>query len=93
MITLGALCFALVIGWTAHYVLIRTKKINIGSISSFVAAVGGGGVIRLFGEQPRLFAVYSIGLALSYFARAFFTHPRVTDWIMNEAFSKKNESV
>jgi len=65
---IAALCFGLVIGWTAHYILIRTKKLSIASIGSFIAAIGGSAVVALF-SQPTSLALYFIGLFLAFFSR------------------------
>ena len=81
----GALAFGSVIGWTGHFVLQRTKKISIGSIGSFAAAIGGGGLLRAFGSDYPSFAVYGVGLALAFFARAFLTQEAILSKIIGDA--------
>lgn len=82
---LGAACFGGVIGWTAHNVLHRVSKVSIGSIASFTAAVGGGGVLRAFGSEFPFLAIYSIGLAVAYFSRAFLTQGPILASIIGSA--------
>lgn len=86
----GAFCFGTVIGWTAQYILGRAKTLSVASITSFVGAIAGAGVVAIF-KAPNLFATYCIGLALAYFARAFFTAEQIKKAILDDAAKAINE--
>lgn len=63
----GALLFGVVVGWITYRTLIRTTGgAQISDIATVIAAVGGGAVTGLF-HDPRLFALYSIGLFAGFF--------------------------
>lgn len=70
----GALCFGIVLGWIVYRTLRRTTdKAGMSDIATVVGAVGGGAVTGIF-DEPRLFAWYSIGLALGFFAYLILGH-------------------
>jgi uncharacterized membrane protein YeaQ/YmgE (transglycosylase-associated protein family) len=65
---LGVLLFGLVLGWIAYRTL--RLKAGTGVLADIVAVVGaliGAGIIALF-RNDVLFGLYSIGLALGFFA-------------------------
>ncbi|CDZ54445.1 hypothetical protein [Neorhizobium galegae] len=67
-INLGALGFGLIIGWYVYYVnRYRKGDLQLGDITTLVAAIGGGAVLSLFPEKTQLFGYYGIGLALGFF--------------------------
>lgn len=66
--SIGAALFGLVIGWVTYRTLRRsTEAVAVSDIATVVGAVGGAAVTGLFGNQ-NLFAWYSIGLAVGFFA-------------------------
>jgi NhaP-type Na+/H+ or K+/H+ antiporter len=68
MVTAGALCFGLVIGWVTYRTLRRSKEtVALSNIASVIGAVGGAAVTGLF-KSEEMFAAYSIGLAVGFFA-------------------------
>jgi hypothetical protein len=68
MAIIGAVCFGLVIGWITYRTLRwREGAAALSDIATVIGAVGGAGVMALFGEGA-LFGAYSIGLALGFFA-------------------------
>ncbi len=65
---IGAGCFGLVIGWVTYRTLRRKEgAAALSDISTVIGAVGGGAVTALFRDES-LFAAYSIGLAVGFFA-------------------------
>ena len=68
MVQIGASCFGLVIGWVTYRTLRRKADgAALGDIAAVIGAVGGAAVTSLY-EQPELFAAYSVGLAVGFFA-------------------------
>lgn len=64
----GALAFGLVMGWVTYRTLRRREgAVALSDIATVFGAVGGAAVTVLFGDE-RLFAWYSIGLAIGFFA-------------------------
>ena len=65
---IGAGCFGLVIGWITYRTLRRkAQATRLSDIASVIGAVGGAAVTALF-KSETLFAAYSIGLAIGFFA-------------------------
>jgi hypothetical protein len=66
VITIGAICFGLVVGYIASRILARsTANACICNIASVIAVVGGGAVTLLFDPQESdAFGWYSIGLLI-----------------------------
>ena len=64
VITIGAICFGVVIGYITYRTLARAAEgASISDIASVIAAVGGGAVTVLFDRrQSDAFGWYSIGL-------------------------------
>ena len=78
----GALSFGIVIGWATYGTLRRTKRTGLTDIATFIGAVGGAAVIKLFPIANGSFGAYSIGLATGFFLylrRA--TQPGAPDWL------------
>lgn len=65
----GAFGFGLVIGWFLYLVnRYRKGDVQLGDITTVVAAIGGGAVTALFGPgREQLFGAYGIGLAVGFF--------------------------
>ncbi|HEY0625860.1 MAG TPA: hypothetical protein VGD10_03920 [Allosphingosinicella sp.] len=64
----GALAFGLVIGWFLYLVnRYRRGDVQLGDITTVVAAIGGAAVTRLFSESGALFGAYGVGLAIGFF--------------------------
>jgi uncharacterized membrane protein YeaQ/YmgE (transglycosylase-associated protein family) len=68
MLTWGALCFGLVIGWVTYRTLRRSKTNGVSDIATIIGAVGGAAVTKLFPSSTDLFGTYCIGLAIGFFA-------------------------
>jgi uncharacterized membrane protein YeaQ/YmgE (transglycosylase-associated protein family) len=65
---LGAVLFGIVVGWVTYRTLVRrTDGVALSDIATVIGAVGGGAVVGLF-DSERLFGLYSIGLAIGFFA-------------------------
>jgi hypothetical protein len=63
VITIGAVCFGIVIGYITYRTLARSEKASVSDIAAVVAAVGGGTVTTLFDRNGTdAFGWYSIGL-------------------------------
>jgi len=64
VITIGAICFGVVVGYITYRTLARAAAgASISDIASVIAAVGGGAVTVLFDpQQSDAFGWYSIGL-------------------------------
>jgi hypothetical protein len=64
----GAACFGVVVGWITYRTLRRREGVAaLSDIASVIAAVGGAAVTALF-RREEMFALYSIGLAVGFFA-------------------------
>lgn len=64
----GALLFGLVVGWITYRTLRRSgETVALSNIATVIGAVGGAAVTALF-NTAELFAWYSIGLAIGFFA-------------------------
>jgi uncharacterized membrane protein YeaQ/YmgE (transglycosylase-associated protein family) len=65
---IGAVAFGLVIGWITYRTLRRREGAALLSdIATVIGAVGGAAVVALF-QSGELFGLYSIGLAVGFFA-------------------------
>jgi uncharacterized membrane protein YeaQ/YmgE (transglycosylase-associated protein family) len=66
----GPIAFGLVVGWVTYRTLRRTgETVALSNIATVIGAVGGAAVTALF-KDGELFALYSIGLAIGFFAYA-----------------------
>ncbi|MBI2865558.1 MAG: hypothetical protein HYX94_13495 [Chloroflexi bacterium] len=56
------------VGWVTYRTLRRNEgSAALSDISTVIGAVGGGAVLSLFGNKD-MFAWYSVGLAVGFFA-------------------------
>ena len=81
--SVGAWCFGVVIGWVTYRTLRRSREaVAISDIATVIGAVGGAAVTTLF-DGAQLFAWYSIGLFLGFFAYLLVgvTVLKDTDWL------------
>jgi hypothetical protein len=63
VVSVGAACFGIVIGYITYRTLARAGKASVGDIAAVIAAVGGGAVTTVFDQgQSDSFGWYSIGL-------------------------------
>jgi hypothetical protein len=68
-VLVGAGLFGVVIGWITYRTLRRREgATQLSDIATVVAAVGGGAVTTLPFSDPDVFAAYSVGLAVGFFA-------------------------
>ena len=68
MENVGAALFGLVIGWVTYRTLRRSEdKVALSDIAAVIGAVGGAAITQLFDDKD-LFAWYSVGLAVGFFA-------------------------
>jgi uncharacterized membrane protein YeaQ/YmgE (transglycosylase-associated protein family) len=84
---IGVLCFGLVLGWITY----RTLRLRAGTgvladIVAILTALVGAGITALFRDDV-LFGLYSIGLALGFFAYValdlyFFNRQGAPSWRM-----------
>lgn len=64
----GALAFGIVIGWFLYLVnRYRKGDVQLGDVTTVIAAIGGAAVTRLFDEGGALFGAYGLGLAVGFF--------------------------
>lgn len=68
MLTWGAFCFGLVIGWVTYRTIRRSKTNGLSDIATIIGAVGGAAVTTLFPSSSEAFGAYCIGLAIGFFA-------------------------
>jgi hypothetical protein len=74
IVIVGALCFGFVVGWVTYRTLRRTgETVALSNIATVIGAVGGGAVTGLF-DSAELFAWYSVGLFLGFFAYLVLGH-------------------
>jgi NhaP-type Na+/H+ or K+/H+ antiporter len=65
VISVGAVCFGIVIGYVTYRTLVRTNKSSISDLAAVVAAIGGGVVSGHFDVRGSdTFGWYSIGLLI-----------------------------
>jgi hypothetical protein len=64
VISIGAVCFGIVIGYVTYRTLVRKGESSISDLAAVVGAVGGGVVAERFdsNQGSDTFAWYSIGL-------------------------------
>jgi uncharacterized membrane protein YeaQ/YmgE (transglycosylase-associated protein family) len=85
---LGALLFGLVVGWITYRTLRRRSgEAALSDIASVVGAVGGAAVTTIF-DQIDMFAWYSVGLAVGFFAYfvvgLFLERKEIKGWMVND---------
>ena len=65
VMSVGAVCFGLTVGYITYRTLVRTAKAAITDLAAVIGAIGGGAVTGLFNpDQGDLFGWYSIGLVV-----------------------------
>jgi NhaP-type Na+/H+ or K+/H+ antiporter len=65
VVSIGAVCFGIVIGYIAYRTLVRVDSNSISDLAAVIAAVGGGVVAERFDEKGTdAFGWYSIGLLI-----------------------------
>ncbi|WP_331732489.1 hypothetical protein [Streptomyces sp. NBC_00989] len=63
VMSVGACCFGVAIGYITYRTLIRTEKAAVSDLTAVVGAVGGAAVTGLFDpQQGDTFGWYAIGL-------------------------------
>lgn len=66
-LTIGSICFGLLIGYIAYRTLILTvDKTAISDLTTVIAAVGGGAVTAVITPQTSNFGWYAIGLLTGF---------------------------
>lgn len=66
-LTIGTVCFGLMIGFITYRTLVRTTaQASISDLAAVVAAVGGGAVTAIVRPQTNLFGWYAIGLLVGF---------------------------
>lgn len=64
----GAMLFGVVVGWVAYRTLVRrTDQATLSDLATVIGALGGAAVVGIFNDK-HLFGLYSIGLAIGFFA-------------------------
>jgi hypothetical protein len=64
----GALGFGAVIGWYLYFInRYRKADVQIGDLTTVIAAIGGAAVLKMFGDDANLFGAYGIGIAAGFF--------------------------
>jgi hypothetical protein len=63
VVSIGAVCFGIVVGYVTYRTLVRSDTTSISDLAAVIAAIGGGVVTQLFGDDGTdTFGWYSIGL-------------------------------
>ena len=76
VISIGAVCFGLTVGFITYRTLVFKEGSDIGDIAAVVGAVGGGVVMVWFDQSVNdSFAWYSMGLLLGMVL--YYLHTRV----------------
>jgi hypothetical protein len=79
----GALAFGVVIGWVTYRTLRRAgETVALSNIATVLGAVGGAAVTAIF-DSRELFAWYSVGLAVGFFAYLILANTvfKGVDWL------------
>jgi hypothetical protein len=67
VVSIGAVCFGIVIGYVTYRTLVRKANAAISDIAAVVSALGGGVVATQFGgKNGDSFGWYSIGLLVGF---------------------------
>lgn len=70
-LTIGTLCFGLLIGFITYRTLIRTTdQTSINDLVVVISAIGGGAVTALVRPRTNAFGWYAIGLLVGFVAYA-----------------------
>lgn len=66
-LTIGSICFGVLIGYIAYRTLILTAdKTSVSDLTAVIAAVGGGAVTAVIAPQSSNFGWYAIGLLAGF---------------------------
>ena len=66
-LTIGSICFGVLIGYIAYRTLIlTTDKTSVSDLTAVIAAVGGGAVTTVIAPQSAVFGWYAIGLLAGF---------------------------
>lgn len=66
-LTIGIVCFGLMIGFITYRTLVRTTaQASINDLTAVIGAVGGGAVTAIVRPQTNLFGWYAIGLLVGF---------------------------
>lgn len=68
ILTIGTLCFGLLIGYITYRTLARTDEASISDLAAVIGAVGGGVVTSLIRPHTEDFGWYAIGLVIGFAA-------------------------
>jgi hypothetical protein len=66
----GPFSFGCVVGWLTHSTLTDTERVDVKWLGAILGVIGGGGLTTLLSHRDAFFAAYSIGLGITFFARA-----------------------
>jgi hypothetical protein len=68
VVSVGAVCFGIVVGYVTYRTLIRKQDAGISDIAAVIAAIGGGIVVERFDSTKGTdtFGWYSIGLLAGF---------------------------
>jgi hypothetical protein len=68
VISVGAVCFGVVVGYVTYRTLVRKQDAAISDIAAVIAAIGGGIVVERFdsAQGSDTFGWYSIGLLTGF---------------------------
>ena len=67
VLTIGVVCFGLLVGYITYRTLIRTTaQAAISDLATVVGAVGGGAVTAIVDPKSDLFGWYAIGLLAGF---------------------------
>ncbi len=67
-VEVGIFCIGTVFGYLLFYSVRHTKEFNVDLLSSAIAAVGGGTVIKLAGGTDGWLGPYGIGIGVGFLA-------------------------
>jgi hypothetical protein len=68
ILTVGTVCFGLLIGYITYRTLARTREASVSDLAAVIGAVGGGAVTSLVRPHTDNFGWYAIGLFVGFVA-------------------------
>jgi hypothetical protein len=78
MLTVGMVCFGVLIGFITYRTLARTTdSASISDLATVIGAVGGGAVTAIVRPQTTLFGYYAVGLLAGFIAYG------ILFWLLN----------
>jgi hypothetical protein len=91
VLSVGAACFGIVVGWVTSRTLRRSTPGGLTDIATVIGSVGGAAITGLFKPSDNTFGMYCIGLAGGFFLYlilAIVTSGKATlrgsDWLGSE---------